>query len=124
MVKKKVANKDFGAKFFEFVQNNSGGAFSFNKKAGISHYVIIEAVDARAANDTAELIGLYFNGCEKDMDCDCCGDRWYPAYGKGDDVPSLYGEPVEEFKPIAKWMKAAEGFIHYIDGRVVPFMEE
>ena len=108
-------------KFFEFNQNNSGGSFDFDEKAGISHYVIIEAESAEAANTRAEYIGLYFNGCEEQRDCDCCGDRWYSAYGNGDPVPSLYGEPITEAESYSKWMKGPEGFVHYLDGRIESF---
>lgn len=109
--------------FFEFIQNNSGGTFSFNSERGISHWVIIEAHSADEANRKAESIGLYFDGRG---DCSCCGNRWYEARGKGDAVPSVYGEPAKEIKfgPWSrrrKWMGGPEGFIHYADGRIESF---
>lgn len=112
-------------KFYAFHQNNSGGRFTFDKKAGITHIVIIEAPNAEAANDRAEQIGLYFNGCDEGRDCNCCGDRWFQVYGEGDDVPSHYGSPIEDgkFAPSKfglKWMgKNPEGIIHYACGKRV-----
>lgn len=78
-------------KFFTFNQNNSGGSFT-----GPACYVIIEARDPDDANRLAERAGLYFNGCDAGIDCSCCGDRWWPIYhtDKGDDKPSIYGDPV------------------------------
>ena len=31
------------------------------------------------ANDIAQGNGIYFNGVADGIDCDCCGDRWYPV---------------------------------------------
>lgn len=113
--------------FFTYNQNNSGGSFQFDEKAGISHYVIIEANTAEEADNRAEEIGLYFNGVDQDLDCPCCGDRWYPTFDSGDEIPSVYGEPVAINSKMDlpeynfKWMKnKPETFIHYLDGRVVP----
>lgn len=111
--------------FFGFTQNNSGGRFSFYPESGVSHYVIIEAHSADEANRKAEEIGLYFDGYG---DCECCGDRWNSTYGKGDVVPSIYGEPYERvrFGPYPlhmKWIDGPEGYIHYADGRIVAFGE-
>ena len=103
-------------KFFTFDQNNSGGSFDVDLKAGISETVIIEAADCEQANDRAEEIGLYFDGCENDMDCECCGDRWSRAWnGDGKDKPTLYGEDVYEAK--AGWCRDIV-FIHYLDGKI------
>lgn len=110
--------------FFTYNQNNSGGRFHYDNKQGISHYVIIEAPDADTANNIARKIGLYFDGCDNGRDCDCCGDRWCEAWGKGDDVPSVYGEPVEKFiqRNYHRWsdFDKAKGHIvlHYADGSV------
>lgn len=72
-------NEIASPKFFDFSQNNSGGSFVFDEQRGITHFVIVEAMDADHANSVAENIGLYFNGCESGNDCDCCGDRWSEA---------------------------------------------
>ena len=36
----------------------------------------IEAKSAEQANQLAEQHGIYFDGVERGIDCDCCGDRW------------------------------------------------
>lgn len=102
-------------RFWEFPQNNSGGCFDGDPERGIGCVVIVEAHDAAEANARAEMIGLYFNGCNEGMDCPCCGDRWSEAWGDGDEVPSHYRSPVTpENGP--GWELPA--FIHYLDGRV------
>jgi hypothetical protein len=75
--------------FFEFHQNNTGGSFT-----GPAHYVIVEADSAHEANEIAEDLGLYWNGCDEGYDCPCCGDRWYPLWDdeEGSDEPEVYGE--------------------------------
>jgi len=78
-------------KFFEFRQNNSGGFFEGPV------CVIIEARTADEADLIAEDNDIYFDGCDKGIDCSCCGDRWYPQWGEdGDEVPSNYGDPLTE----------------------------
>jgi hypothetical protein len=99
-------------KFYQFRQNNSGGFFCYSDD-GIGKYVIIEAHDASEANKRAEQIGLYFNGVEDNIDCDCCGNRWYRTdESEGDEVPSIYGEPIENCED------ESDGFIHYLDGTI------
>ena len=117
-------------KFYHFSQNNSGGGFHFEPDRGISAHVIIEAKDENEAVDRAERIGLYFDGVEDDLDCECCGDRWDRPWS-GDLVPTAY-YPVDLDNPDAtptsdlmiKWIDGPEGFIHYADGRMVPFWSE
>lgn len=65
--------------WYEFDQNNSGGVFIMDDDVGIK--VFIQAESDGVANQKAEEVGIYFDGCEKDMDCSCCGDRWYRAWG-------------------------------------------
>lgn len=77
-------------KFYEFCQNNSGGSFDVNEH--ITHRVLIEANDADEAIDIAESLGIYFDGVENGMDCECCGDRWYrPWSDNGKEFPYRYG---------------------------------
>lgn len=83
-------------KFFHFHQNNS---FGVDKGPAID--VIVEAVNASHANFLAQSVGVYFDGCEKGLDCLCCGDRWSRQWSPwsseddlGDDVPMVYGSPV------------------------------
>jgi hypothetical protein len=109
--------------FFHYNQNNSGGSFNHDSKAGISHHVIIEADSASEADSKAENIGLYFDG---DGDCPCCGSRWSTAYGEGDPVPEVYGQVVTpgmiHTKNMGmKWIDGPEGYIHYADGSFKPF---
>lgn len=109
--------------FYTFRQNNSFGRHDVDLKAGIALYVIVEAENADDANDRAQQIGVYFDGCERERDCPCCGDRWHPA--SDDDaanVPSVYGAPITDppaFHSMS-WTHP-EGFVHYADGRVEAF---
>lgn len=76
--------------------------------------MIIEAENYNDANNRAESIGLYFDGCEKGLDCKCCGDRWYPVSNfNGDDTPSIYGKSIYNVK---KSISMSDVYIHYIDG--------
>lgn len=116
--------------FFTYNQNNSGGGFEVNEERGISHYVIIEADDADAADARAEKIGLYFDGAADGPDCPCCGDRWYRAWsGEGSDVPSIYGTPLHDIEFTTEWRDepnvlekwifwAPEVYVHFADGRI------
>lgn len=61
--------------FYEISQNNSGGHFDVNDK--LYHRLIIEADSAEKAAEKAEELGCYWDGCHNNMDCHCCGDRWY-----------------------------------------------
>lgn len=58
--------------FYHFHQNNSGGFYAYP-----ACEVFVEADTAEEANAIALENALYFNGVSKDIDCDCCGDRWY-----------------------------------------------
>lgn len=110
--------------FYDFRQNNSGGRFLFDKGRGIGCYVIIEAESAADANDRAERIGLYFDGVDNEIDCECCGDRWSRSWRDetGDKVPSRYGTalPTERPKNEIEWTGKGEPtvFIHYLDGGI------
>ena len=114
----KNSNELTKAKFYTFSQNNSGGSFDIDEKAGIAEVVIIEAHSADDANLRAKSIGIYFNGVDSDMDCYCCGDRWYEIYsdGEGEDVPSCYGTPIENLE--STWYHK-RFFIHMLDGSII-----
>lgn len=105
---------DNKGKFYGFSQNNSGGSFIINDY--VCEYVIIEAFSSDHANERAENVGIYFNGCDTGDDCPCCGDRWNSLWGddEGYDVPSLYGEPVENM--YASYYRNS-CIVHYLDGR-------
>lgn len=98
--------------WFHYQQNNSGGRFILDEDKGITHHVFINADNTDEANDHALSIGLYWNG---DIDCPCCGDRWYPAW-EGMREPLIYGEPVRNYTGHA-WMKTGrETVLHHADG--------
>ena len=111
-------------KFFCFSQNNSGG--SFDEPA---MYVIVEAMNAAQANQRAQEIGLYFDGCSTGRDCSCCGDRWYSQWDNsdGDDAPSIYGKALADMNEDddslsmrARWSREGRipyAIISYLDGR-------
>jgi calcineurin-like phosphoesterase len=81
-------------KFFSFRQNNSFGLDKPPPKV-----VIVEAENAEDANKRIlEVDGVYFDGCNSGVDCPCCGNnRWSRqlSYEVGDEVPSLWGDPLE-----------------------------
>jgi hypothetical protein len=96
--------------FYTFRQNNSGGFWSDDILSGITRYVIIEANSASEANDRAEDIGLYFDGCDDDRDCSCCGDRWDRTYERdATEQPELYRELVGE-------KEGNDVAVHYLNG--------
>ena len=104
------------SKFFTYSQNNSGGHFDHDEKAGIGHYVIVEAKDANHANQRAEEIGLYFDGVDKGQDCECCGDRWYQPWSEGSEKPMIYDTDVSNLKYEASYSWGIPSYIHYADG--------
>ena len=107
--------------WYLYNQNNSGGSFVYDDKNGLSVNVYIEAENSDHANEIAEQVGIYFDG---EYDCDCCGNRWYPA----SDWPSTvdHNEIPELDEPFIKddnnessafklkWMEEGkyEAFIH------------
>ena len=104
------------SKFYLFTQNNSGGSFDFMPMEGIAEYVFIEALDSKEANQKAQEIGIYFNGCEKDIDCECCGDRWYEVdESDGTEFLEIYGEDVYKYKGSSFRNRC---YIHWIDGTI------
>lgn len=97
-------------KFYTFYQNNSGGRFVIDETVG--PYVIIEAPSAVDANEKAQAIGVYFNGCDAGIDCGCCGDRWSGAYEPGHSEPEVYGNKISEMHNGSRVVH-----IYYQDGR-------
>lgn len=96
-------------KFYEFRQNNSGGVFHRNKD--VDETVIIEAINAGQANSKAQNIGIYFNGCKDDMDCYCCGDRWYDIHSDDE------GEDTLEILLNNEYRDKNRTWIYFYDGR-------
>jgi hypothetical protein len=73
---------------------------------------------AKKANDKALELGIYFDGCYKDVDCSCCGDRWDEVLETdGTDVPTFYSKEVKD------WIEdeRPSGYVHYLDGTVRKF---
>ncbi len=120
--------------FYTFRQNNSYGRFDYDGKRGISVNVIVEANSIKEANEKAEEIGLYFDGVEKEVDCECCGDRWDKLYEgiKYDDgtvQPTVYGNVVlGAVAPSNSVMSLGSGkhhvFVHYKDGSFKGFWSQ
>lgn len=109
--------------FYEFTQNNSGGVFDISDT--LAHYVIIEAYSADQANQIAESLGIYFNGCDDDTDCPCCGDRWYSTDSRcGTKEPMIYNKKVEElecfFTPVGK----AYCYVYRLNGIVDSYIQK
>lgn len=100
--------------FYTYNQNNSGGRFHINER--VSEYVIIEAYSSTHADSLAESIGIYFDGVRMNRDCECCGDRWYPAY-EGTETPKIYGKDPVERKPFDADQKFY-CYVYYLDGTV------
>lgn len=82
--------------FYRYTQNRSGGFFIVDEQAGIGPLVWVEAASAREADDRAKTIGIYFNGCDSGEDCECCGDRWEPAW-EGDSQDEIHVDVSRDF---------------------------
>ncbi len=59
---------------YVFHQNNSGGYFTEPAK----NIIVKDASDSEQATEIALKAGMYFDGIMAGVDCECCGDRWYP----------------------------------------------
>jgi hypothetical protein len=106
--------------FYTYSQNNSGGSFDVDLKTGIAETVIIQAASVEEANAKAENIGLYWNGCDSGIDCECCGDRWSQPWDDGTPTPEIYGQPVNQEnvnKTFCTGLRSAVA-VHYYDGRI------
>lgn len=101
--------------FFEFDQNNSGGHFEIDDEHGIGPRVWIEAVDVAHATAIAESIGIYFDGVEQEIDCECCGDRWNRPYGS-QSQPTI--NPQYDFS----WHDTV--YVHRLDGSIERLTKE
>jgi hypothetical protein len=102
-----------------FSQNNSGGQFHIDSVSGIAGHVIIEADSAEEANEKALDIGLYWDGCAKEIDCECCGDRWYPVdeFEKSDNgAPMVYHKTPYEYA-LADMFNSGVA-VHFKDGQI------
>ena len=109
------------SEFYTFNQNNSGGEYH-----GVKN-IIIEADSAEQANNLSFQHGIYFDGCDRGIDCSCCGDRWSPVReSDGRQKPrvsSVIYEGSEQdivknfYKEIADWKGDRWNCdIHFLDG--------
>jgi hypothetical protein len=110
--------------FWTYIQNNSFGRFDVDEK--IANAVIVEAASRELADERAEQLGIYFDGCDAGRDCNCCGDRWSRQQKhEGDSVPSLYGDPlhVTDWYGFEDHLVSRSGGVrlHFADGRVLKF---
>lgn len=97
------------ARFWTITQNNSGGIFDHDAKAGIGYGLCVEAISADEADGRMREI---YSSYAASYDCPCCGDRWSTyLYGDGDEEPTLYGKPLT-----GGW--GLPSYVHYLDGRV------
>lgn len=85
--------------WFGFDQNNSGGYYRGPK------FIAVQAKDAVEANKRAVESGeIYFNGVYDEIDCDCCGDRWYEVEeDEASPEPTRFDERVEP-SPSVMWI--------------------
>lgn len=124
--------QDKELKWYLFSQNPSGGSFIFTDE--LAPWVWIEAHNEKEANMIAESKGIYFNGCAKNFDCDCCGDRWDEAY-YNTEFPLDYGNGVFFISPeeyTEELINAcscvdknqAEAYMYYNNGDVRKFYKE
>ena len=83
-------------KWYRYRQNNSFG-YDIGPK-----YVYVQAPSHVEANDRVELgvikgdgWEVYFDGCVKNRDCNCCGDRWsrMAEWNETSDYSVYDGEP-------------------------------
>lgn len=107
--------------FYTFGQNNSWGNFLHDELKGIGCNVIIEADNSEDAKGKALSIGIYFDGVEEGIDCECCGDRWYDDSYTFSDVPTIYGQNVSEgiyYEDFLIFPNAEFSYIHFKDGSI------
>lgn len=97
--------------WFTFRQNNSGGFYIGPK------YVIVEAKSSVSANALAEANDVYFDGCSKGIDCNCCGNRWERTWqNDGEEKPMIYGKVIDPENPYYQdeWTNVASGEIKIV----------
>lgn len=109
--------------WYEYSQNNSGGNHVYDDNRGLSEWVFIEADSAKEADEYAESIGIYFNGVDDSVDCDCCGDRWYPqAWRGGGDKGKSPDELRNNIEVVLKYRWRTDGnsiYVHFKDGSFI-----
>lgn len=95
-------------KWYTMRQNNSGGYFIRNNE--VRDTVIVQASSPEDAESRAESII-----CGNDYYCECCGERWHTWFSEGDgeEVPSLYGKPIDE---LDRESFRYDAVLYYFDG--------
>jgi hypothetical protein len=79
-------------KFYNFHQSNPGGYTDEKMPAEL----YIQATSPEVANSIAETLGVYFDGQQSGVDCECCNDRWYRADEWSSVEESLLPKATEE----------------------------
>lgn len=103
-------------RYYDFSQNNSGGRWKVSED--YAENTIIAARCVREANDRAEELGIYFDGCTKELDCDCCGDRWCSQWTESEDVePLIYGKQPKDYLIEDGFSLRSKVIVHHGDGR-------
>ena len=99
--------------FYHFRQNNSGGSFDIDSKVTVN--VIIEAESAAHANELAQVVGIYFDGCYNGTDCTCCGDRWRRVNDShASDFPAVYGMYADDYDELAVEPGDVMAYVYYL----------
>lgn len=101
--------------FYTYLQNNSGGDYIIDDS--VCPYLIIEADSEAESDEIALSLGVYFNGCEKGLDCSCCGDRWWGA-SQESESPMIYGTIPEEYNPVLISKGEVYCRVYYKNGNV------
>ena len=103
---------------YEFRQNNSGGSFDVNDN--VTHRVFIEAKDKDAAIYKALTLGVYFDGVDEGIDCECCGNRWHKPWhvhtSNSEDKPrEEIEDELQELANTYGWT-TPDIYLYYADG--------
>jgi hypothetical protein len=108
--------------WYVFRQNNTGGRFHYDDNLG--ERVIIEAIDHKQANKRAEELGIYFNGCDEEIDCPCCGDRWYSQQTENNRHKNLRKAVKDATMPGFIKERLRQAVAHPLDGKPIWYNKE
>ena len=120
-----TAPTEVTTQFYFIDQNNSGGSWDYDEGAGVSSEVVVEAISAsHAADRLRDILEYGVTGYYGSGSCPCCGERW--SYWIKDyhvvDLNKLLTDPMDNFtRGLSDKDLAYKGFIHYLDGRIVPY---
>lgn len=104
--------------WFDYYQNNSGGHL-----IGPASLVVIEAKSPEEANARAELHGVYYDP-ECEIDCPCCGSRWYESYSEesGEKFPHYHSREIDTSDPVTEPDYPDEEFFE-LHAYIVPVLD-